>query len=86
VTDPLASVIILGWGGEPCITACLRALRRQTYPVVEVLVVDNGSPDRTAEIVETDYPEAKLIRTGRNLGVAGGNNVGLRAANATSWP
>lgn len=42
--------------------------------------MDNGSPDRTAEIVETDYPKVRLIRTGCNLGVAGGNNVGLRAA------
>jgi len=80
MTDPLASVIILGWGGEPYIGACLSALRRQTYPAREVIVVDNGSPDRTGEIIEADYPEVRLIRTGRNLGVAGGNNVGLKAA------
>jgi GT2 family glycosyltransferase len=80
MTRPLASVIVLGWGGERYITACLNALQRQTYPALEVIVVDNGSPDRTAEIVERDFPEVRLIRTGRNLGVAGGNNVGLRAA------
>jgi GT2 family glycosyltransferase len=80
MTDPLASVIILGWGGEPYISACLSALRRQTYPALEVIVVDNGSPDRTGEIIEANYPEVRLIRTGRNLGVAGGNNVGLKAA------
>jgi GT2 family glycosyltransferase len=80
VTDPLASVIILGWGGEPYIQNCLNALRRQTYPAMEVIVVDNGSPDRTAEIVERDFPEVKLIRTDRNLGVAGGNNFGLKTA------
>ena len=80
MADPLASIIILGWGGEPYIAACLAALRRQTYPAIEVIVVDNGSPDRTAEIVARDFPEAQLIRTGQNLGVAGGNNVGLRAA------
>jgi GT2 family glycosyltransferase len=80
VTDPLASIVILGWGGEPYISACLEALRGQTYPSFEIIVVDNHSPDRTAEIVERDFPEVKLIRTERNLGVAGGNNVGLRAA------
>jgi len=80
VTNPLASVIILGWGGEPYIEACLGALRRQTYSATETIVVDNHSPDRTAEIVEHDFPEVQLIRTDRNLGVAGGNNVGLRAA------
>jgi GT2 family glycosyltransferase len=80
VTDPLASVIVLGWGGEPYIAECLAALRRQSYATPEVIVVDNGSPDGTAQIVERDFPEARLIRTGHNLGVAGGNNVGLRAA------
>lgn len=80
MTESLASVIILGWGGEPYIAACLEALRRQTYSALEVIVVDNGSPDHTAEIVEHDFPEVVLIRTGRNLGVAGGNNLGLRAA------
>jgi len=81
MTDPLASVIVLGWGGEPYIATCLNALRRQSYSALEVIVVDNCSPDRIAEVVESGYPEVKLVRTGRNLGVAGGNNVGLRAAN-----
>ncbi|MCL7453831.1 MAG: glycosyltransferase family 2 protein [Anaerolineae bacterium] len=80
MADPLASVIILGWGGEPYIAPCLNALRQQTYKALEILVVDNGSPDRTAEIVERGFSEVRLIRTGENLGVAGGNNVGLRAA------
>lgn len=80
MADPRASVIILGWGGEPYIADCLAALRRQSYRAVEVIVVDNGSPDGTAEIVERDFSEVRLIRTEQNLGVAGGNNVGLRAA------
>jgi GT2 family glycosyltransferase len=80
MADPLASVIVLGWGGERYIAGCVDALHRQTYSALEVIVVDNGSPDRTAEIVERKFPQVKLIRTGQNLGVAGGNNVGLRAA------
>ena len=80
MTDLLASVIILGWGGEPYIETCLRALQKQTYPAIETIVVDNHSPDRMAEIVERDFAEVQLIRTEQNLGVAGGNNVGLRAA------
>ena len=80
MADALASVIVLGWGGEPYIEACLRALQVQTYASQEVIVVDNASPDRTSDIVERDFPDVKLIRTASNLGVAGGNNVGLRAA------
>ncbi len=78
--SPTVSVIILGWGGEKFVAACLEALDRQTYPAGEIIVVDNGSPDRTAAIVARDFPHVHLIRTGENLGVAGGNNVGLRAA------
>jgi len=77
---PLVSVIVLGWGGEPYVARCLNALLRQTYPRCEIIVVDNASPDRTAAIVENEFPQVKLIRTPRNLGVAGGNNVGFRAA------
>ena len=80
MAEALASVIVLGWGGEPYIEACLRALQVQTYASREVIVVDNASPDRTSDIVERDFPDVKLIRTASNLGVAGGNNVGLRAA------
>jgi GT2 family glycosyltransferase len=80
MTEPLVSVIVLGWGGEHYIETCLNALLRQTYATPEVIVVDNASPDRTAEIVERQFPEVRLIRTQCNLGVAGGNNLGLRAA------
>ena len=80
MTDPLVCIIVLGWSAEPFIHPCLAALRAQTYGAREVIVVDNGSPDRTADIVARDFPEVRLIRTGRNLGVAAGNNIGLRAA------
>ena len=77
---PLVSVIVLGWGGESFIARCLTSLLQQTYPRVEIVVVDNASPDATAAIVERDFPQVKLIRTPQNLGVAGGNNAGFRAA------
>ena len=47
---------------------------------LDVLVVDNGSIDYSADMVEARFPEARLIRTHRNLGFAGGNNVGYRAS------
>jgi GT2 family glycosyltransferase len=47
---------------------------------VDLLVVDNGSIDYSADMVEARFPEARLIRTHRNLGFAAGNNVGFRAS------
>jgi GT2 family glycosyltransferase len=49
---------------------------------IDVLVVDNGSIDYSADMVETRFPEARLIRTHRNLGFAAGNNIGIRASRA----
>ncbi|MFZ1753999.1 MAG: glycosyltransferase family 2 protein, partial [Caldilineaceae bacterium] len=77
------TVIIPLWNGEKWIRACLAALADQTDPAsfaLEVVVVDNGSADASPAIVEKDFPRARLIRNGRNLGFAGGCNVGLAAA------
>lgn len=47
---------------------------------MEVIVVDNGSSHDEAEIIEQRYPRVKVIRSKANLGFAGGNNLGIKAA------
>ena len=46
----------------------------------EVIVVDNGSTEDEASILQTKYPHIKMIRNDLNLGFAGGNNLGIKAA------
>jgi GT2 family glycosyltransferase len=75
-----ASVIVLAWNGLQYLPACLDALVAQGYADFEVIVVDNGSTDDSADFVAEHYPQVRLIRNERNLGFAAGNNVGLRAA------
>ena len=75
-----ASVIVLSWNGMEYLEDCLDAVLAQEYPDFEVIVVDNGSSDGSADFVERLYPQVRLIRNERNLGFAAGNNVGLRAA------
>lgn len=80
-------VLILAWNGERFLGPCLRALAAQhAAPPYAVLVVDNGSTDRSADLVARDFPSVGLLRTGTNLGFAGGNNVGLAAMLATNAP
>ncbi|MEM4724494.1 MAG: glycosyltransferase family 2 protein [Candidatus Hadarchaeum sp.] len=75
-----ASVIVLAWNGMDYLEPCLNAVFAQDYPDFEVIVVDNGSTDGSADFVAERFPQARLIRNERNLGYAAGNNVGLRAA------
>ena len=75
------SVIVVSWNAKDLLRGCLSSLE-QTKPasVMEVIVVDNDSHDGSAEMVEVEFPSVRLIRSGGNLGFAGGNNVGISIA------
>jgi len=74
---PRISVVVCSFDGALTIRDTLEGLRRLDYPDFEVVVVDDGSTDRTAEIAG-DY-DVKLIST-PNQGLAMARNVGLAAA------
>jgi GT2 family glycosyltransferase len=77
---PLTSVIIPNWNGAHHLPTCLDSLRRQTYPHVEVIVVDNGSTDSSLELLARDYAWARALALGENRGFVGGCNAGMQAA------
>jgi GT2 family glycosyltransferase len=79
VTSKVA-VVILSWNGLADTLECLESLWRSDYPELSVIVVDNGSSDGSALAIRRHFPTVRLIEVGRNLGFAGGNNVGLAAA------
>ena len=47
---------------------------------MEVIVVDNASKNQEAEIITQQFPQIKVIKSNQNLGFAGGNNLGIKAA------
>ncbi|MBN1581364.1 MAG: glycosyltransferase family 2 protein, partial [Anaerolineae bacterium] len=75
----LVTVVIPAWNGRRDLPACLDALLSQQANV-EIVVVDNGSGDGSADLVAECYPQVRLIRHRRNQGFAGGCNAGLQAA------
>ena len=79
--EPILSVIIPNWNGKKFLVECIDSLKAQTFQDFEAILVDNGSTDGSAEFIEEQYGDwIRVIRNEKNLGFAGGNNVGIRAA------
>jgi len=74
--NPLVSVVIVNYDGKNLLKDCLDSVYRNSYRNFEVILVDNGSRDGSVELVEKDYPEAKVLRLEKNLGFAYPNNFG----------
>ncbi len=77
---PLFSIVIPNWNGLKFLETCLDALRRQTYPAVEVILVDNASSDGSQAFVRERFPEAHLVELPENRGFTGACNAGMMAA------
>lgn len=76
------SVIILSWNTKDLLRQCLKSLI-ETCRVdgdFEIIVVDNGSADKSPEMVEKEFPNVRLIRNRENRGFSQGNNQGLKIA------
>jgi len=74
------SVIIVSWNTRDLLRDCLKSVYEKTkMTIIEVIVVDNRSSDGSADMVEAEFPSAKIIR-GENVGFAKANNIALRYA------
>jgi len=81
MTDPDLSIVVLSWNTKELTLACLRALHReQPEASHEVIVVDNGSEDGSAEAIAQEFPEVLLHRNQDNQGYSRGNNQGAKLA------
>ena len=72
------SIIIVNYNGLKDTCALIESI--PIYENMEVIVIDNASKQDEASIIAQHYPYAKTIRTKKNLGFAGGNNVGIKEA------
>lgn len=77
------SVIILNYNTKDLLKDCLLSVKKAQASAVayEIIVIDNGSSDNSAEMVEKEFPWVNLIKSEVNLGYAGGNNLGLKKVN-----
>jgi len=59
---------------------CLESLLASRYSKLEVILVDNGSSDGTAQMAGGEFPGIRIIETGSNMNVPAGYNIGFRKA------
>ncbi len=76
------SVVVPTYNGARFIPACLDSLLSQSCPPDEIILVDDGSTDGTADFVTDSYPEVKLVRLDSNRGFAAAANAGIRSCRA----
>lgn len=77
--DIVLSIITVNYNGFADTCALIDSITFNDYPL-EVIVVDNASNNNEATLLEQLYPQIKVIRSTKNLGFAGGNNLGIKAA------
>ena len=76
---PLVTVNILSYNRRDELRITLQKVFEQDYRNIEVMVVDNASTDDTSEMVEKEFPNVKIIKLKKNIGIAGWNE-GFKAA------
>ena len=77
--EKLLSIITINYNGLKDTCELIDTLPRNDE-TIEVIVVDNASTQDEATEIERRYPQVKVIRNDKNLGFAGGNNLGIQAA------
>ncbi len=78
--NPLVSVIALNYNQTAVTCEFLKSLKGVTYKNLEVIVVDNASKEDPTDMIMSTYLEVRLIRSDKNLGFTGGNNLGIEAS------
>ncbi|WP_431356684.1 glycosyltransferase family 2 protein [Prevotella communis] len=75
----IISIITINYNGLKDTCELIESLPLEDKSI-EVIVVDNASEEDEATIITNRYPQVKVIRSEKNLGFAGGNNLGIKAA------
>lgn len=82
--EQLIEIVIPNWNGKSFLKDCLDSLKRQSSRNFSVTVVDNGSSDGSIALLESEYPEIKLLRFPDNRGFSVAVNAGIRET-AAPW-
>ena len=79
ITEPLVSIIVPIYDVEKYLNQCVTSLIQQTYHNIEIILVDDGSPDRSPTICDTwEHKDDRVhVLHKTNSGVSASRNAGL---------
>ena len=77
---PLISIVSLNYDHPEVTCEMLESLRNVSYKNIEIIIVDNASPNDDPKIIKERFPEITFIKSDKNLGFPGGNDLGIRVA------
>ncbi len=78
--NPLLSIIIVSYNTRDVLRDCLLSVQREVDLPHEAIVLDNASPDGSADMVAQEFPEMVLVRNTGNVGFSPANNTGMERA------
>ena len=76
---PKVSIVVAAYNADRTLKACLESLRNLNYADYEIILVDDGSTDTTAQLAE-QFPRVRYFRHATNLGLSVARNTGISAA------
>ena len=74
---PSVSAVVINYNGGERILKCIESMRRQTFPLSRIVVVDNGSEDGSPGQIRQRFPDVDVLELGENRGLPAARNVGL---------
>ena len=80
MSDPFFIFIVLNYNGKHHLSYCLPTLCQMRYSNYKIVIVDNGSTDGSIALIKKHFQDIAIIETNKNIGYAGGNDVGIEYA------
>jgi len=83
--EDLVSIILVSFNSKTWLEACFRTIFEQTYPSIEIIMVDNASEDGSADWVKEHAKQAGLIRLSERVSLAKALNLGIKSAHGSYY-
>ena len=77
ISSEKVTIAVITYNGEHLLEECLSAVKSQSYPEYEIIVVDNNSTDRSVDLVKEKFPEIKILQMKENRGPNPARNAAI---------